>query len=53
MNRALSEITNVAADPTQNLMPAIINAVKTYATEEEIANAMEVVFGTYVEKAIV
>ena len=53
VNRALSEITNVAADPTQNLMPAIINAVKTYATEEEIANAMEVVFGTYVEKAIV
>ena len=53
VNRALSKITKVAADPTQNLMPAIINAVKTYATEEEIANAMEVVFGTYVEKAIV
>ena len=53
VNSALSEITAVASDPTRNLMPAIIAAVKTYATEEEIANAMEVVFGTYVEKAIV
>ena len=43
----------MASDPTRNLMPAIIAAVKTYATEEEIANAMEVVLGTYVEKAIV
>ena len=34
-------------------MPVIIDAVKTYATEEEIANAMEQVFGTYVERAIV
>ena len=53
VNSALSEITAVASDPARNLMPAIIAAVKTYATEEEIANAMEVVFGTYVEKAIV
>lgn len=53
VNDALSEITAVAKDPTRNLMPAIVDAVKTYATEEEIANAMEVVFGTYVEKAIV
>jgi methylmalonyl-CoA mutase N-terminal domain/subunit len=53
VNDALSEITAVANDPTRNLMPAIIDAVKTYATEEEIASAMEVVFGTYVEKAIV
>tara|TARA_B100000902_G_scaffold19406_1_gene23260 strand:+ start:751 stop:2430 length:1680 start_codon:yes stop_codon:yes gene_type:complete len=53
VNSALSEITAVASDPTRNLMPAIIAAVKTYATEEEIAHAMEVVFGTYVEKAIV
>ena len=53
VNSALSEITAVASDPARNLMPAIIAAVKTYATEEEIAKAMEVVFGTYVEKAIV
>tara|TARA_B110000014_G_C20122808_1_gene595871 strand:- start:1654 stop:3303 length:1650 start_codon:yes stop_codon:yes gene_type:complete len=53
VNEALSDITEIASDPTRNLMPAIINAVKTYATEEEIAAAMESVFGTYVERAIV
>ena len=53
VDKALAVITDVASDPTQNLMPAIIDAVKTYATEEEIANAMEIVFGTYVERAIV
>lgn len=50
---ALSQITATAADPTVNLMPAIIAAVHTYATEEEIAMALESEFGTYVEKAIV
>tara|TARA_B100000686_G_C16780570_1_gene971554 strand:- start:1246 stop:2895 length:1650 start_codon:yes stop_codon:yes gene_type:complete len=53
VDEALAVITDVASDATQNLMPAIIDAVKTYATEEEIANAMEIVFGTYVERAIV
>ncbi len=50
---ALSQITADAGDPTINLMPAIIDAVTAYATEEEIAMAMETVFGTYVETAIV
>jgi len=50
---ALRQITADAGDPTVNLMPSIIDAVKVYATEEEIAMAMETVFGTYVEKAIV
>ena len=53
VDEALSDITEIASDPTRNLMPAIINAVKSYATEEEIAAAMESVFGTYVERAIV
>ena len=34
-------------------MPAIIDAVKVYATEEEISDSMTKEFGTYVEKAIV
>ena len=50
---ALSQIRADAAEPTVNLMPAIIAAVRTYATEEEIVMALESVFGTYVEKAIV
>ena len=50
---SLAAIRTAAADPTINLMPPIIDAVKTYATEEEISNAMRDVFGTYVEQAIV
>ena len=53
VEEALTAVTEAASDPAQNLMPVIIDAVKTYATEEEIANAMEQVFGTYVERAIV
>jgi len=53
VDEALAIITDVASDQTRNLMPAIIDAVKTYATEEEISSAMEKVFGTYVERAIV
>ena len=40
-----------AAKTDANLMPFIIDAVKTYATLEEVSMAMEKVFGTYVEKA--
>ena len=50
---SLAAIRTAAADPTVNLMPPIIDAVKTYATEGEISNAMRDVFGTYVEQAIV
>jgi methylmalonyl-CoA mutase N-terminal domain/subunit len=50
---SLAAIRTAAADPTVNLMPPIIDAVKTYATEEEISNTMRDVFGTYVEQAIV
>ncbi len=53
VDAALRVVTEVASDATRNLMPAIIDAVKTYATEEEISAAMESVFGTYVERAIV
>ena len=53
VDTALARITAVAADPTVNLMPSLIEAVRVYATEEEIAMAMEIVFGTYVEPAIV
>ncbi|MEQ8841520.1 MAG: methylmalonyl-CoA mutase family protein [Acidimicrobiales bacterium] len=53
VDAALAQVTADADDPTVNLMPSIIDAVKAYATEEEIAMAMESVFGTYVETAIV
>ena len=50
---SLDVLRNAAQDPSMNLMPPIIDAVKTYATEEEISNAMRDVFGSYVEQAIV
>ena len=51
--RALAAVTAAAADPEANLMTSIIDAVRTYATLEEIVMDMESEFGTYVEKAII
>ncbi len=50
---ALAAVTAAAEDPTVNVMPPILEAVKAYATLEEVVKAMEQVFGTYVEKAII
>ncbi|MFT7475164.1 MAG: methylmalonyl-CoA mutase N-terminal domain/subunit [Verrucomicrobiales bacterium] len=51
--RTLAAVTTAAHDPNINLMPSILDAVKAYATLEEVVMAMESVFGTYVEKAII
>jgi len=53
VEKALNRLSVEAADPEINLMPAIIEAVKVRATEGEIVQALESVFGTYVEKAFV
>jgi methylmalonyl-CoA mutase N-terminal domain/subunit len=50
---ALAAVTSAAQDPTVNVMPPILDAVRAYATLEEVVKAMEQVFGTYVEKAII
>ena len=49
----LASVRADAADANTNLMPSILDAVNALATEEEISMAMEDVFGTYVEQAIV
>ncbi len=49
----LAAVTAAAKDPTINLMPSILDAVRAYATLEEVVAAMETEFGTYVEKAII
>lgn len=46
---ALARVKTEAADPEVNLMPALIDAVKTYATLGEIMNALEDEFGRHVE----
>ena len=50
---SLDSLIGAAAQPDVNLMPPIIDAVRTYATEGEIVAALESVFGTYVETAVV
>ncbi|MYL10152.1 MAG: methylmalonyl-CoA mutase, partial [Acidimicrobiia bacterium] len=50
---SLAALIEVANQPDVNLMPSIIDAVRTYATEGEIVSALESVFGTYVETAVV
>ena len=50
---ALERLTADAADPTLNLMDAILDCVRVEATEGEIVAALEGVFGTYTEPAVV
>jgi methylmalonyl-CoA mutase, N-terminal domain len=50
---ALEQVRRDAADPTANLLPPILDAVKTYASEGEIVHALEEVFGTWQERAAV
>ncbi len=49
---ALGQLVIDASDPTINTIPATIKAVQSLATEGEIVAALETVFGTYVETAV-
>ncbi len=53
VKKSLDDLVAVASTPDQNTMPAFIDAVKAYATEGEIVDALEGVYGTYVEKAVI
>jgi methylmalonyl-CoA mutase N-terminal domain/subunit len=46
---ALDRLRADAAEPTTNLMPALLDAVNAYATEGEIMNALADIFGRYTE----
>jgi methylmalonyl-CoA mutase N-terminal domain/subunit len=48
----LDRLRSEAADPEHNLMPALIDAVRVYATEGEIMNALADVFGRYIETPV-
>jgi len=50
---ALDRVRADAADPNVNLMPALIDAVKAYATLGEIMSKMESVFGRHVEVPVI
>ncbi|MBE0664868.1 MAG: methylmalonyl-CoA mutase, partial [Candidatus Aminicenantes bacterium] len=49
---ALAKVKETAASDG-NLMPPILEAVKTYATLQEIADQMRAVFGEYKEKIVI
>jgi methylmalonyl-CoA mutase N-terminal domain/subunit len=46
---SLASLRQAAADPTVNLMPSIIDAVRTYASVGEVMAALGDVFGHHVE----
>jgi methylmalonyl-CoA mutase N-terminal domain/subunit len=51
--KALNELRRTAATPAENTMPPILDAVRAYATEGEIMDALGEVFGRYTERAII
>lgn len=52
VQRSLEELRK-AAEGTENMMPAILECVRNYATEGEICDVLREVFGEYQEKSII
>jgi methylmalonyl-CoA mutase, N-terminal domain len=51
VDAALARIGDDASDPLVNVMPALLEAAGAYVTVGEVTDALESVFGTYVERA--
>ena len=49
----LARVATDATQPTVNLMPALVDAVRARATVGEVVDTLEAEFGTYVERAVV
>ena len=49
----LDRVRTDAADPGTNLMPALLDAVRAYATLEEVVGALEAEFGRYSERPVI
>jgi methylmalonyl-CoA mutase N-terminal domain/subunit len=52
VNDNLSKIRKAAINESENLMPHIIEAVRSYATEGEICGVLREIFGEYKENII-
>jgi methylmalonyl-CoA mutase, N-terminal domain len=50
--RALSALKEVAAHEDRNLMPGLLDAARAHATEGEIIEALQEVFGSYTETPV-
>jgi methylmalonyl-CoA mutase N-terminal domain/subunit len=49
VNEALAAVEQAARDPEDNLMPYLLEAARTRATEGEMVQALQKVFGSYTE----
>jgi len=52
VQRALSELKSVAAQERANTMPALLDAARAHASEGEIIEALQSVFGKYTESPV-
>ncbi len=52
VRRSLARVASDAADPTVNLMPALIEAARSFVTVGEAMRALESVFGTWFERNV-
>ena len=51
VTRALNELRNICKAGNANVMPVVIEAIKSYATEQEICDVYREVFGEYRDPA--
>jgi methylmalonyl-CoA mutase N-terminal domain/subunit len=49
---ALDDVRSVAADPNLNVMPVLLDAVRTYATVGEVMDALATPFGRWTETPV-
>jgi methylmalonyl-CoA mutase N-terminal domain/subunit len=49
---ALARLRTEAEDPEVNLVPVLVDTVRTYATESEIIDTLAEVFGRHVEQPV-
>jgi methylmalonyl-CoA mutase, N-terminal domain len=52
VERALAELKAAAADDSRNLMPNLLACARVHASEGEIVEALQEVFGTYTETPV-
>ncbi len=52
VERALAALQEAAARPRENLMPNLLDCARVHATEGEIVQSLQTVFGTYTETPV-
>jgi len=52
VERALAALKDAAAQPRRNLMPLLLDCARAHATEGEIVESLQAVFGTYTESPV-